>query len=211
VVSGSLGEQFVLWQWATAMAGYLLQINPFDQPDVESAKAATRALLGVRPDPVTPLAVEKGVAISAQNLGIDVSQALVSAWQGVIEHAGTRGYIALQVYADRQAEGPWDTLRATLAELSGRPVTLGFGPRFLHSTGQFHKGGRPTGVFVQIEVPASHTVAIPGYPFDFGQLIDAQAAGDCQVLASRGLPVLTLRLTSEESASALMRAVDALR
>ena len=211
VVSGSLGEQFVLWQWATAMAGYLLQINPFDQPDVESAKVATRALLDARPEPATPLAVEQGVAISQHHIGIDAGNALSSAWREVIDRAGTDGYIALQVYADRLADGPWTTLRDTLAELSGRPVTLGFGPRFLHSTGQFHKGGRPTGVFVQIEVPASQTVAIPGFPFDFGQLIDAQAAGDSEVLAARGLPVLTLRLTSEDSALALVRALDALR
>lgn len=211
VVSGSLGEQFVLWQWATAMAGYLLQINPFDQPDVESAKVATRALLDARPEPVAPLAQEQGVAVSLHHIDIDTRNPLSSAWREVIDRAGTHGYVALQVYADRLSEGPWRTLRDTLAELSGRPVTLGFGPRFLHSTGQFHKGGRPTGVFVQIEVPASQSVAIPGYPFDFGQLIAAQAAGDSEVLASRGLPVVTLRLTSEDSSSALVRALDALR
>jgi glucose-6-phosphate isomerase len=194
-VTGSLGEQFVVWQWATAMAGFLLDINPFDQPDVESAKSAARNLLEQRPEPAEPIFTQAGIDVSSLHLDLDPSVGLAGVWQSVVERAGTDGYIALHVYADREAGGPWEELATALARTSNRPVTLGFGPRFLHSTGQFHKGGTPSGTFVQIEVVPTQSLAIPGYPFGFGELIDAQSAGDRQVLASRGLPVVTLRVT----------------
>lgn len=194
-VTGSLGEQFVVWQWATAMAGYLLHINPFDQPDVESAKSAARSLLEQRPEPTDPLFTEAGVEVSSLHLDCDPAAGVAGVWRSVVDRAGTDGYIALHVYADREAEGPWDELATALAAASHRPVTLGFGPRFLHSTGQFHKGGTPSGTFVQIEVVPTHSVSIPGYPFGFAELIDAQSAGDRLVLATRGLPVVTLRVT----------------
>lgn len=198
-VTGSLGEQFVVWQWATAIAGFLLDINPFDQPDVESAKSAARSLLEERPTPATPLFSASGVEVSSLHLDVDPQAGLAGVWKSIVERAGANGYIALHVYANREAEGPWDDLCAALADQSHRPVTWGFGPRFLHSTGQFHKGGTPSGTFVQIEVPPVTDVTIPGYPFDFRELIDAQAAGDRQVLAARGLSVVTLRVTHQEA------------
>ncbi len=194
-VTGSLGEQFVVWQWATAMAGFLLHLNPFDQPDVESAKSAARSLLEQRPESTEPVFTESGVEVSALHLDLDPAAGIAGVWQSVVERAGRDGYIALHVYADREATGPWDELATALAASSRRPVTVGFGPRFLHSTGQFHKGGTPSGTFVQIEVLPTQAVAIPGYPFGFAELIDAQSAGDRQVLAARGLPVVTLRVT----------------
>jgi glucose-6-phosphate isomerase len=198
-VTGSLGEQFVVWQWATAMAGFLLHINPFDQPDVESAKSAARTLLDQRPQPTEPLFVEAGIEVSSHHLDLDPIAGLAGVWRSVVERTGPDGYIALQVYADREAEVPWEDLATALAEQSRRPVTLGFGPRFLHSTGQFHKGGTPSGTFVQIEVVPTQSVPIPGYPFGFATLIDAQSAGDRGVLASRGLPVVTLRVIDHEA------------
>ena len=202
-VTGSLGEQFVVWQWATAMAGYLLHINPFDQPDVESAKSAARSLLEQRPDSPQPAFSEAGVDVSSLNLDLDVEAGIAGVWRSVVERAGSDGYIALHVYADREEPGAWEDLASALATESQRPVTLGYGPRFLHSTGQFHKGGTPSGTFVQIEVAPSQEVQIPGFPFGFGQLLDAQAAGDRHVLSSRGLPVVTLRV-SDPAALALL-------
>ena len=202
-VTGTLGEQFVLWQWATAMAGYLLHINPFDQPDVESAKSAARSLLEQRPDSPEPAFSEAGVDVSSLNLDLDAEAGIAGVWQSVVERAGADGYIALHVYADREASGPWEELATSLTAESQRPVTLGYGPRFLHSTGQFHKGGTPSGTFVQIEVAPTNQVAIPGYPFGFAELLDAQAAGDRHVLGSRGLPVVTLRV-SDPAALALL-------
>jgi glucose-6-phosphate isomerase len=202
-VTGSLGEQFVVWQWATAMAGFLLDINPFDQPDVESAKSATRSLLEQRPEPTESLFTETGIEVSGLHMDIDPSAGVAGVWQSVVDRAGADGYIALHVYADRESGGPWEDLATALATASHRPVTLGFGPRFLHSTGQFHKGGTPSGTFVQIEVTPTQAVAIPGYPFGFAELIDAQSAGDRQVLASRGLPVVTLRVTDSSAVGLL--------
>ena len=206
-VTGSLGEQFVVWQWATAMAGFLLSLNPFDQPDVESAKSAARNLLEERPEPAKPSFGEKGIDVSAVNLDLDVTAGVVGVWRSVMERAGSDGYLSLHVYADREDDGPWADIAHSLAATSSRPVTLGFGPRFLHSTGQFHKGGTPSGTFIQIEVVPSRTVTIPGYPFDFAQLIDAQSAGDRHVLASRGLPVVTLRVTDPSALGVLANSV----
>ena len=203
-VTGSLGEQFVVWQWATAIAGFLLHLNPFDQPDVESAKSAARSLLEQTPESTEPGFIESGVEVSSLHLDLDPTAGIAGVWQSVVERAGTDGYIALHVYADREATGPWEELSTALATASHRPVTVGFGPRFLHSTGQFHKGGRPSGTFVQIEVVPTHHLAIPGYPFGFGELIDAQSAGDRQVLAARGLPVVTLRVTDSAAVSLLV-------
>jgi glucose-6-phosphate isomerase len=193
-VTGGLGEQFVAWQWATAIAAIPLGINPFDQPDVESAKVAARSLLSSRPEASSPLFQDGGVGVSGLGVDLEPEAGLSGVWKSVATRVPENGYIALQVYADREDGTDWSTLHDSLTALSGRPVTLGFGPRFLHSTGQFHKGGRQVGVFVQVEVTPVHRVTIPGYPYDFGQLIDAQSAGDREVLAARGLPVVTLRL-----------------
>lgn len=209
-VTGSLGEQFVVWQWATAMAGYLLGVNPFDQPDVESAKAAAKSLLTNRPEPARANFTEAGVEVSSLHLDLDPDGGLSGVWRAVKERAGADGYIALHAYTDREAGHDWWGLREALVEETGRPVTLGFGPRFLHSTGQFHKGGRHSGVFVQIEVPAKTSVDIPGYPYDYAQLIDAQSAGDRHVLASRGLAVVTLRVTDTAALSLLAGWVGAI-
>jgi glucose-6-phosphate isomerase len=203
-VTGSLGEQFVVWQWATAMAGFLLHINPFDQPDVESAKSAARSLLEQRPESAEPTFTEAGVDVSSLHLDLDPTAGLAGVWDSVVERAGADGYIALHVYADREARGPWEELATALATHSARPVTLGFGPRFLHSTGQFHKGGTPSGTFVQIEVVPTRSLDIPGYPFGFAELIDAQSAGDRNVLASRGLPVVTLRVSDQAALGLLV-------
>ena len=203
-VTGTLGEQFVVWQWATAMAGFLLHINPFDQPDVESAKSAARSLLEQRPEAAEPSFTEAGIDVSSLNLDLDPTAGLAGVWESVVEHAGTDGYIALHVYADRETQGPWEELATALTAESTRPVTLGFGPRFLHSTGQFHKGGTPSGTFVQIEVVPTRSLDIPGYPFGFAELIDAQSAGDRNVLASRGLPVVTLRVSDQAALGLLV-------
>ena len=93
-------------------------------------------------------------------------------------------YLSVQAYFDRLAFAPLEGIRDELAAVSGRPVTFGWGPRFLHSTGQFHKGGPAIGVFLQVTAASATDLAIPERPFTFGELISAQAAGDAQVLAA---------------------------
>ena len=193
-ISGTLGAQILVWEFATAVAGRLLGINPFDQPDVESAKIATRGLLDSRPEPSAPAFVADGVEVRGTPGVVDGTDSLRGAVDALLAQVGPGDYLSVQAYVDRVAYPQLAELRSMLAARVKRPVTFGWGPRFLHSTGQFHKGGPATGVFLQITTRESVDLDIPDRPFTFGQLIEAQAAGDASVLAEKGRPVLTLTL-----------------
>ncbi|GAA4172833.1 glucose-6-phosphate isomerase [Gryllotalpicola koreensis] len=199
LVSGSLGSQLVLWEFATAVAGRLLGINPFDQPDVEAAKAAARALLDATPEPTAPVFTDAGVEVRATEGFLDGASDLDSAIGALLAQLPEDGYVAVQAYVDRLALPQLAGVRDLIAARAKRPVTFGWGPRFLHSTGQFHKGGPAVGVFLQITSAHPQDLQIPERPFTFGQLINAQAAGDGAVLAEHGRPVLTLNLTDPEA------------
>ncbi|PWC04109.1 glucose-6-phosphate isomerase [Agromyces badenianii] len=203
-VSGTLGAQLLVWEYATAVAGRLLGINPFDQPDVESAKIAARGLLDARPEPAPAAFVEKGIEVRGTPEVIGASSDLASAVDVLLEELPTDGYLSIQAYVDRVAHPELERLRDLLAARSGRPVTFGWGPRFLHSTGQFHKGGPAVGAFLQITQTPADDLAIPERPFTFGQLIAAQASGDASVLADHGRPVLTLTLTDPSANAAAL-------
>ncbi|MCU1444136.1 MAG: glucose-6-phosphate isomerase [Cryobacterium sp.] len=209
LVSGSLGAQFLVWEFATAVAGRILGINPFDQPDVESAKIATRGLLDARPEPEPAAFVADGIEVRGTPHVIGAASDLASAVDALLEELGPDGYVSVQAYVDRLALPQLVGIRPLLAKLAERPVTFGWGPRFLHSTGQFHKGGPATGVFLQILATPAEDLDIPERPFTFGELIQAQASGDASVLAEHGRPVLTLTLT--QPASNLTTLFDALR
>jgi glucose-6-phosphate isomerase len=199
LVSGSLGGQILVWEFATAVAGRLLGINPFDQPDVEAAKIAARALLDNRPEPVTPAFVAGGIEVRTTGSFLEGATTLSAAVDALLGQLGPDGYVSIQAYVDRLALPQLAGIRDLLAAKAGRPVTFGWGPRFLHSTGQFHKGGPAVGVFLQITENAAEDLEIPDRPFTFGQLIQAQAAGDASVLGEHGRPVLTLNLTNPEA------------
>ncbi|KQR84987.1 glucose-6-phosphate isomerase [Microbacterium sp. Leaf179] len=199
LVSGSLGAQFVVWEYATAIAGRMIGIDPFDQPDVESAKVATRGLLDARPEPTAPAFVVDGVEVRVSDPALassgTVAGVLAALWQTV----PADGYVSIQAYVNRLDLSQLAGLRELVAADSGRPTTFGWGPRFLHSTGQYHKGGPANGVFLQILERTDLDLEIPGRPFTFGQLIQAQAAGDASVLAEgHGRPVVTLTLTDPQ-------------
>jgi glucose-6-phosphate isomerase len=198
-MTGSLGGLMITWEYAVAIAGRLLEINPFDQPDVESAKQATRALLDSSPAPTEPAFVEDGVEVRATGTFLGEASDLGAAVDALLAQLGDDGYVAIQAYVDRAAHPLLAELRDIVAARAKRPVTFGWGPRFLHSTGQFHKGGPAVGVFLQITQTAAEDLEIPGRPFTFGQLIQYQAAGDASVLAEHGRPVLTLTLTDPAS------------
>lgn len=199
LVSGSLGAQFVVWEYATAIAGRLLGIDPFDQPDVEAAKVAARGLLEERPEPAAPALVLDGVEVRVSDPALASGGTLASVLDALWALVPADGYVSVQAYVNRLDVPQLAGLRELVAADSGRPTTFGWGPRFLHSTGQYHKGGPATGVFLQITERTDVDLEIPGRPFTFGQLINAQAAGDASVLAEgHGRPVVTLTLTDPQ-------------
>jgi glucose-6-phosphate isomerase len=203
-ITGSLGGQMITWEYAVAVAGRILGIDPFDQPDVESAKAATRALLDSSPAPIEPVFTEDAVEVRATGDFLGDADTLSAAVDALLAQLPENGYVAIQAYVDRVAHPQLAELRDILAAKAKRPVTFGWGPRFLHSTGQFHKGGPAVGVFLQITQSPVEDLAIPGRPFTFGQLIQYQAAGDASVLADHGRPVLTLTMTDAASGVAVV-------
>ena len=201
-VSGSLGAQLLLWEVATATAGRILGINPFDQPDVESAKKAARGLLEAAEASPDPAAFTDG-AIEVRALGGDwlgEATTIADALDSLFSQLDPRhGYVAIMAYLDRIADAPLSEARRAVASRTGRPTTFGWGPRFLHSTGQYHKGGPATGIYLQITTAPHEDLAIPGRDFTFGDFIAAQAGGDAQILADHGRPVLRLHLSEHDT------------
>jgi glucose-6-phosphate isomerase len=209
-VSGSLGAQFLAWEYATALAGRVLRIDPFNQPNVQESKDNTNALLkesGDGPLPEgTPAFTDRSIAVYGDGGllgGADtVAEALIALLRAVPE----RGYLAVMAYLDRFADARAHEIRALLGGRLAHPVTFGWGPRFLHSTGQFHKGGPAEGVYLQITADPIEDLAVPGKEYTFGRLIAAQSAGDASVLADHGRPVLRLHLTDLAAGVAAVRA-----
>ncbi len=203
-VSGSLGSQLMVWEVATAVAGRLLGINPFDQPDVESAKIAARTFLNGSPVADASFATDGEVTLGA--IGYRPTATTVSeAVKELLSQVAGDGYVSIHGYADRESGSGLETLRDTFAAATGgRPTTFGWGPRFLHSTGQYHKGGPAQGVFIQIVERAINDRDVPGQPFTFGTLLEAQARGDATVLAHHNRPVLTLTVDGFENLTALV-------
>ena len=209
-VWGRLGAQLLVWEAATAVAGRLLGINPFDQPDVEAAKSAARGLLDAPAEQQDPGIEVDGVRVTGLPDGSRPAD-LTEALRWLLDRLGEHGYLAIHAYLDRQADSAAADLRPALARAAGRPVTFGWGPRFLHSTGQLHKGGPATGVFLQITADAEPDLMVPGQPFGLNRLIAAQARGDAAVLREQGRPVLSLHLTDRAAGlAAVRRAVDTL-
>jgi glucose-6-phosphate isomerase len=197
-VDAPLGAQIMLWEYATAVAGRIIGINPFDQPDVESAKNAARAMLDGGGASPTPLFVEGPVTVYASDGWLpDDTTTVAGAVAALLDALDpSHGYLSVQAYLDRHRDAPLAESRDALAVRTGRPVTFGWGPRFLHSTGQYHKGGPPTGVFLQVTGDPVADLAVPDRPFTFQEFLLAQAVGDGQVLAEHGRPVLRLHVSS---------------
>jgi glucose-6-phosphate isomerase len=207
VVTGTLGAQMLLWEVATATAGRILAINPFDQPDVESAKVAARSMLEGEPETSEPAFTDGPVEVRA--LGADFladARTLPEAVSALLEQVdGQQGYLAVMAYLDRLRHADLAEVRSSLAHRVRRPVTFGWGPRFLHSTGQFHKGGPAEGVYLQVTGEPAQDLDVPGKDYTFGRLISAQAAGDASVLADHGRPVLRVHLTDVDAGLAALR------
>ena len=175
-----LGAEFYRGELATAVAGTVLGINPFDQPNVQEAKDRTNEVLSGH-DQVP--GTRTGPEVTLEKL-------LADAQEG--------DYVAIQAFVDPAREGELDPL-VERARATGCVVTVGLGPRYLHSTGQLHKGGPPTGRFVQVVDDPGDELAIPGRPFGFRRLIQAQAEGDLAALRQRGRPIVRVTLDDLEA------------
>ncbi len=199
-----VGAEFVRWEVATAAAGIVLGIDPFDQPNVQESKDATKELLdayrsrGSLPQPA-PLVSEPGIAVSADAgpLG-DTPVTVDGAVRQLLDLLQPgRDYFAILAYLppDPDVAERLQRIRQRVRQTHGVATTLGFGPRFLHSTGQLHKGGPDTGVFLQLTAEPAKDLPIPGWPESFGILIAAQALGDLTSLQRRGRRAVRLHFS----------------
>jgi glucose-6-phosphate isomerase len=198
-VSGPLGAQFLVWEFATAVAGRVLEINPFDQPNVQESKDNTKAVLEKADDgPLPegdPVLVDGVIEVHAARSLLGDAKDVRGVLDALLSAVPAKGYLAVMAYLDRLAQPEAASIRPALARRLAHPVTFGWGPRFLHSTGQFHKGGPQVGAFLQITGAHLLDLDVPGQPFTFGRLQLAQALGDLQALESRQRPVVRLHLT----------------
>jgi transaldolase / glucose-6-phosphate isomerase len=187
---GDLGRVFLLWELAVAVAGWGLEINPFDQPNVQQAKDATKKVLA---------------EYEAKGELPAVAEADEGALRSLLLEAKPGEYVAIMSYSEpsEEFEAAMAGLREAIREASKATTTFGYGPRFLHSTGQFHKGGPKTGRFLQLIHDGPQDIEIPGAPYTFTTLKNAQAIGDLNTLRELGLPAERVRLQGQDPAGAL--------
>jgi transaldolase/glucose-6-phosphate isomerase len=206
----ALGQEFFRWEMATAVAGAILGINPFDQPDVEASKVATRELTaayertGVLPDE-TPLFEADGLRLftdSANAAAIGTHDSLASYLRAHLARLNPGDYFALLAYLEMNSlnKAHLQAIRHAVREAKRVATCLGFGPRYLHSTGQAYKGGPNTGVFLQLTCDDAYDIPVPGQNYTFGVVKAAQARGDFHVLTERQRRVLRVHLGKDVAA-----------
>ncbi len=180
-----IGAEFFRWELATAVAGSIIGINPFDQPNVQATKDMTESVLGQ---------FERSGKLPAMEGPTSLGELLALAGQG--------DYLAIMAYIPQspKVDLALDALRREVTERHGIATTMGYGPRFLHSTGQLHKGGPGFGLFLQITTEHAQDLAIPDTPYTFGVLADAQALGDLQALRASGRRAVRVDLGSNPEA-----------
>jgi glucose-6-phosphate isomerase/transaldolase/glucose-6-phosphate isomerase len=186
-----LGGEFLRWEVATAVAGSILGIDAFDQPNVQESKDNTKRVLdGFKKKGRLPAAE----AVAAADAAGPLRELLGRAKKGA--------YLATMAYTERTSgsERALRDLRTAVRDARKIATTAGYGPRFLHSTGQLHKGGPPTGLFLQVVQDDRREIPIPGEPYGFSVLKQAQALGDLASLESRKLPVLRVTLGADPAA-----------
>lgn len=210
-----VGGEIFRWELATAVAGSVIGINPFDQPDVEASKQATLELTseyertGALPTE-EPLLSEDGLALFADarnSAGLSGTESLEEALRRHLDRAGTGDYVALLAYVPRtpEHEAALADMRRAIRDRFRVATVDGFGPRFLHSTGQAYKGGPNSGVFLQITCDHPDDLIVPGTGYTFGVVEDAQARGDLAVLEDRGRRAARVHLADVESGLETLR------
>lgn len=201
-VNGPLGAHFLAWEYATAVAGLVLGIDPFDQPDV--AGSTENTVLAVGAPAQAPSFTDGAVEVYAP-AGAPADLAGVLRW--LLDGLGDDGYLAVTAYLDRRGDAAVAGLRPALARATARPVTFGWAPRCPHPTGRYHNRGPRAGSHLQLTGAVTGDLPVPGRPYTFGELQAARAAGDRQALADRERPVLRLHLT--ERAAGIAQLLDA--
>jgi glucose-6-phosphate isomerase len=188
-----VGSEFFRWQFATAIAGAQLSINPFNQPNVETSKRATGQVL-------------QEFLTYGHLPQVEVAHSLA----GLLAEADIGNYLAILAYIRQTAEVDETlvALRGKVSELYNIATTIGYGPRYLHSTGQLHKGGPPTGLFLVINTSYEKDLPIPGQPYSFGTLADAQAIGDVEALQLSGRRVAMIHSEREDAVTSSTLSLD---
>lgn len=196
VVEATLGEQFILWEWVTALLCYLLKVDPFNQPNVTEAKDRTSAiLLSLKSkgfDTPTPTYEDSDYLIYSNQQINNIPDFLKS----------NVTYFAVLAYLARGIDDEIYKTRKLIAAKSRTATTFGWGPRYLHSTGQFHKGGQQNGAFIVITGDSGSDIEIPNKDYTFSQLIMAQALADIESISERNLPVIRIHLKNRKKAIA---------
>ncbi len=208
-VQGSLGAHFIFWEWVTALLCLAMDVDPFNQPSVSQSKEKTGALLlrwsdGKIRSP-NPIFVNDAVEIYSEKKFSSLTDYLNYA---ILQ---SHGYIAIMAYlnrTDKKEAAAIDHLRNYIAGKSAKPTTSGWGPRFLHSTGQFHKGGPKVGSFIQITAEPSLDYLIPEKKYGFATLLMAQALGDGEALVARNSPLIRIHLKDRLSGIALIATIS---
>ena len=200
---GDLGQEFFRWELAVAAAGAILGVHPFNQPDVELAKNLARKAMAIKAstaETATPATSTSTTSTSAT--WVEQAELLARELRNWMARAGPGRYVAIQAYLSPALEttAQLQNLRGLIRDRSGLATTLGYGPSFLHSTGQLHKGGPDTGLFLQLIDEPARSLPVPETDFTFGALIHAQAVGDYQALQGRERCVLRVNLGRDVTA-----------
>lgn len=195
-----LGQEFARWEIATATACSILGINPFDQPNVQESKDNTARLLSLVSDQGELPEPQPGIVESPLSLySSHPSPSIIETLSNFLSRAQPRDYLALMTYIEDSPsnEQALNTIRLFLRDSLHLATTVGFGPRYLHSTGQFHKGGSQNGLFIQLTESDAEDIPVPGKPYTFGVFKQAQALGDLRALQERGRPALRVHLGTD--------------
>ena len=203
ILFGRTGGEMFRWEFAVAVAGQVLGVNPFDEPNVQESKDNTMRVLAefASSGTLDVRRIDGGVPTSLVPGG-EPDRDIVRPLQSLLARIREGDYFAITAYLQQTmaSEETFADVRAVVCDMLGCATTLGYGPRFLHSTGQAFKGGPDSGVFLQLTCAAAHDVPVPGRKLTFGAVVSAQAAGDRSVLRDRERRILHLHLEGDLSA-----------
>lgn len=194
IVEASLGEHFIFWEWVTALLCYLLKVDPFNQPNVAEAKERSLEILNTR----TNADFKREIAIAETDEYLIYSNKNIKNLNEFLKVPGD--YFAILAYLPRSEDAVVKQLSGLIFDKVKKPVTFGWGPRYLHSTSQLHKGGQRNGCFIQITSEIAAKISVPGESFTFSDLLSAQALGDAEAIIERDLPLIRIHFKKDNAA-----------